>query len=75
MSFDFKIHGVTTVWSKWQIVIPKSAREALDITYGDDVMLISHSHKWLMIIKTSEIAQTKDFVNMLTDEIKKHKKN
>lgn len=75
MSFDFKIHGVTTVGSKWQIVIPKSARDALDINYGDDVMLISHAHKWLMIMKTSQIEQTKDFVNMLNDEIKKHKKN
>lgn len=75
MSLDFKIHGVTTVGSKWQIVIPKSARETLNINYWDDVMLISHAQKWLMIMKTSEIEQTKNFINMVSNEIEKHNKN
>lgn len=42
-SYTPEMHGSVTVWSKWQIVIPKEVRNILKIQEWDKLMVIT---KW-----------------------------
>lgn len=50
-----QIWGVTTIGERGQIVIPVKAREELHLEKGDQLVVISKGHKFIGLIKESEI--------------------
>ncbi len=52
-----KLHGTTTVWPKWQIVIPKEARDKLNIKPWDSVTIITKDDLAVAIIKNEDIKE------------------
>ena len=60
---NIKIHSSVVVWSKGQIVIPKSARDILNIVPWDDLMIITKWQKFLWVIKSSDIEFFSDYLN------------
>ena len=51
-----KLWGTMTIWSKWQIVIPKNIRDAIELAPWDEVaMLYSTENKHISIIKNDDI--------------------
>ena len=64
---DHQIYGSVTVNTKWQIIIPKEAREALWIKAGDKLLVTS---KWtcaLWLIKASNVQEFIDKMQMNLD--------
>ena len=47
-----KLHWTTTIWPKWQIVIPKEARDMFSINPGDSVVILCDKKKGMAIVKT-----------------------
>lgn len=54
---DMRMHGTVTVGTKGQIVIPKEARDLLDIQFGDQLMVITKHGKALGMIPSKNIAE------------------
>jgi AbrB family looped-hinge helix DNA binding protein len=57
-----KLHGTTTVWPKWQIVIPKEVRDILNISPWDSVALITKDDKAVAIIKNENIQELFEYM-------------
>ena len=66
---DIKIHSSVVVGTKGQFVIPKSARELLEILPWDNLMIITKWKKFMGIIKSSDIEFFSDYLN---EHIKNH---
>jgi AbrB family looped-hinge helix DNA binding protein len=52
MSIDhpkMKIEWTASVWTKWQIVIPKSVREKLDLKTWSDLVVLSSDFATILI--------------------------
>ncbi len=47
--------GATTVGERGQIVIPAEARKALNINSGDKLLVFSHHHHGLLLIKAEVV--------------------
>lgn len=59
---SLKIWWTVTIWPKWQIVIPKEVRDALDIkTWDNMVVIFSAEKQHVSIIKNDNINQIIDF--------------
>jgi len=52
-----QIWGVTTIGERGQIVIPVKAREELHLEKGDQLVVISKGHKFVCLIKESEMTK------------------
>lgn len=59
---SLKIWWTVTIWPKWQIVIPKEVRDALDIkTWDNMVVIFSKEKQHVSIIKNDDINKIIDF--------------
>lgn len=61
-SCKMKLHGTTTIWPKWQIVIPKEVRDLLKMSPWDSVTIISKDDKWVIFIKNEELSGLFEYV-------------
>lgn len=52
-----KLYGTATIGPKWQIVIPKEARDRLNLNPGDSVTIITKDDMALAIIKNEDIKE------------------
>lgn len=60
-----KIEWTATISVKWQIVIPKTARERFDLKCWDDLVVLS-SKNWIMLVKSDNLADMmNDFENLI----------
>lgn len=57
-----KLCGTTTIGPKGQIVIPKEARDILNLNPGDSVTLVLKEDKALVIIKNENIQELFDYI-------------
>ena len=62
---DMKMHATVTVWTKWQIVIPKDVRDMLQITEWDTLMTMTKYWKFVGFIKSEDI---EEFIELLKSE-------
>lgn len=53
---SMKLWGVVSIGSKWQIVIPKEVRDALNLDVGDSLAVIYATEKWhIGLIKNDDM--------------------
>lgn len=57
-----RLHWTTTIWPKWQIVIPKEARERLNLNPWDSVTIITKDDLAVAIIKNEDIKELFEYV-------------
>lgn len=55
--YKMKLYGTTTIWPKWQIVIPKEARDRLNLNPWDSVTIITKDDIAVAIIKNEDIKE------------------
>jgi len=59
---SLKLWWITTIWPKWQIVIPKDIREKMNMNPWDSVVLFySESTKHIAIVKNDDMEQILEF--------------
>ncbi len=44
-----KIEGTASIWTKWQIVIPKNLRKKFNLNSGDDLVVLSARSATILI--------------------------
>lgn len=52
---DLKVVWTTTVWPKWQIVIPKEIRDCLWINSWDNMVVLMKNEKFIGLVKNDDI--------------------
>ena len=63
-----KIEWTATISTKWQIVIPKSARNKFDLKIWDDLVVLSWKN-WIILVKSDNLENIMDnFKEILNDE-------
>jgi AbrB family looped-hinge helix DNA binding protein len=62
---DLKVVATTTVWPKWQIVIPKEVRDKLNINTGDNMVVLMKNWKYVWLVKNDDIW---DLMKYITSE-------
>ena len=62
---DLKVVGTTTVWPKWQIVIPKEIRDKLNINPWDNMVVLMKNWKYVGLVKNDDIW---DLMKYITSE-------
>ena len=67
-----KIEWTASVWSKWQIVIPKNVRNKFKLNTWSDLVVLSWDF-WIFLIKSSDLQDMmSDFSDLI--EVEKTKK-
>lgn len=62
---NLKVVWTTTVWPKWQIVIPKEIRDTLDIKTWDNMVVLMKDWKYVGLVKNDNIW---DLMKYITSE-------
>ena len=62
---NLKVVWTTTVWPKWQIVIPKEIRDTLDIKPWDNMVVLMKDWKYVGLVKNDNIG---DLMKYITSE-------
>lgn len=57
-----KLFWTTTIWPKWQLVIPKEIRDKLNINTWDSMTIILKDDKFIWILKNEDITELLEFV-------------
>ena len=65
-----KLHGTTTVGSKGQIVIPSSVRKELNISPGDQLLVMVKLGKAIGLVKANELKELHKAIEKEMEEIK-----
>lgn len=62
---NLKIVWTTSVWERWQVVIPKEVREMLDIKKWDNLVVLMKDNKYIWMVKSDNIW---DLMKYITSE-------
>lgn len=57
-----KMHTIVTVWTKWQIVIPKEVRNLLKIKVGDTLAIVTKNDIAGGFIKTEDLPKMMQYI-------------
>ncbi|EKD66774.1 MAG: hypothetical protein ACD_49C00011G0003 [uncultured bacterium (gcode 4)] len=52
---NLKVVWTTSVWERWQVVIPKEVREMLDIKKWDNLVVLMKDNKYIWMVKSDNI--------------------
>lgn len=64
LHIKLKIVWTATLWPKWQVVIPKEARDWLDLNPWDGILFVySPDNKHLWIVKNESLKNILDYVS------------
>jgi AbrB family looped-hinge helix DNA binding protein len=59
---DIKLYWTTTIWPKWQLVIPKEIRDKLDLKAGDSMSIILKDDKFIWILRNKDISELMEYI-------------
>lgn len=59
---EIKLYWTTTIWPKWQIVIPKEIRTKLNLEAWDSITVLMKNDKFIGLIKNEDINELMEFI-------------
>lgn len=59
---NLKVVWTTSVWERWQVVIPKEVREILDIKKWDSLVVLMKDNKYIWMVKSDNIWDSMKYV-------------
>lgn len=62
---NLKVVWTTSVWERWQVVIPKEIREMLNIKKWDNLVVLMKNNKYIWMVKSDNIW---DLMKYITSE-------
>jgi len=64
----FKLYWTTTIWPKWQIVIPKEIREKLWINPWDNVIVLLKNDKFIWIVRNDDMSELMNLIKQFENQ-------
>lgn len=59
---EIKLYGTTTIWAKWQIVIPKDIRDKLNLKAWDSMTILMKNDKFIGLVRNQDIRELMEYV-------------
>lgn len=60
---DIKLYWTTTIWTKWQIVIPKEIINMLNLNTWDSLSVLMKNDKFIWLVRNQDINELMEYVN------------
>lgn len=60
---DMKLCWVTTIWPKWQVVIPKEIRDTLWLEKGDGLAILMTHWKYIGLVRNEDVSELTEYIN------------
>jgi len=57
-----KLCWTTSIWPKWQIVIPKEIRDNLNLNHWDSVTILLKDDKFIGIVKNDDLKELFEYI-------------
>lgn len=67
-SCDMKLYWTTSIWAKWQIVIPKEIRDKLELKTGDSLSILLKWDKFIGLIRNNDLMELMEFIKQMETE-------
>lgn len=64
-----KLSWTTTIWPKWQIVIPKEIRDKLNLNHWDSVTILLKDDKFIWIVKNDDLKELFEYIKSEWDQM------
>lgn len=65
---NIKLYSTSTVWPKWQIVIPKDVRDTLWVKPGDNFIFTIHDWKYIWMVNNNDINELLEYIELIKKE-------
>ena len=59
---NIKLYWTTTIWPKWQLVIPKEIRDKLELNTGDSMSIILKDDKFIWILRNKDVSELMEYI-------------
>lgn len=59
---SIKLCWTTTIWPKWQIIIPKEIRDKLNLNPWDSITILLKDDKYIWIVKNDDLTELLEYV-------------
>lgn len=63
-----KLYWTTSIWAKWQIVIPKEIRDKLELKTGDSLSILLKWDKFIGLIRNNDLMELMEFIKQMETE-------
>lgn len=60
---NIKLYWTTTLWPKWQIVIPKDIREILWLEAWDSMTILLNNDKFIGLVRNDDIWELMEYID------------
>ncbi len=60
---NMKLCSITTIWPKWQVVIPKDVREKLNLKQWDSVSILLKDDKYIWIVRNVDVKELMEYIS------------
>ena len=57
-----KLYNTTTVWPKWQIVIPKEVRDLLNLEPWDSLAVLTQENRFIGLVRNQDINELMEYI-------------
>lgn len=57
-----KLYWTTTIWPKWQVVIPKEVRNILNLNTWDSISVLIKDDKFIWMVKNEDISELMEYI-------------
>lgn len=61
---NIKLYSITSIWPKWQVVIPKEIREKLNLKQWDSVSILLKDDKYIWIIRNDDLTELMEYIKI-----------
>jgi AbrB family looped-hinge helix DNA binding protein len=59
---EIKLYWTTTIWPKWQLVIPKEIRNILWLNTGDSMTVLLKDNKFIWIVRNDDVNELMEYI-------------
>jgi len=61
---EMKLYWTTTIWPKWQLVIPKEVRELLWLNTWDSITVVVKDDRFIGLVRNNDLTELMEFVKL-----------
>lgn len=61
---EMKLYWTTSIWPKWQLVIPKEVRELLWLNTWDSITVVVKDDRFIGLVRNNDLTELMEFVKL-----------
>lgn len=61
---EMKLYWTTSIWPKWQLVIPKEVREILGLNTWDSITVVVKDDRFIWLVRNNDLTELMEYFKM-----------